>query len=748
MALRKAKTALTPRTSILARAVRQYVLFATFIVLTLSIISFIIARGFLEQRVLAQLSSIVAAKEDLVEQALQNDRVRVALLATREELREVIAGKRDDEIMDDLLAHMRLEHIPVLGMAVFTLDGEKIAETKLPLNTLPSLSQGTTLNTIVNEFGWQEHEIFSPIKSLGGESLGILGVRYDSHPLLDTLISVASIGETGEVLLGAEQDGELVLLHHRYQPEGRVLVLGNLEEQYQYGSPLAQAVSGEEDLRRAEDYAGHDVYAAYRSLPSLGWGLVVKMARNEALYGTLRLAIFLGISGIALIVGAGLIAFMLAKRLTQPIVGLSKRMTNLGPGHWSFDKSVHSGDEVEVLEQVVADMAARLKQIYDHLEEEVTKRTEELRDQYAKDRAVLENIQHGVIMTNPEGVIVDANKSASLLLGRTIGELKGTNVQDSVVFGERKKLFEGEYHPVTLALTTKKIQHANTNEHMNIVCKDDTLVPVNYVITPLLEDDKILGAVIVMQDVTEERRVDYIKSEFISLASHQLRTPLSTFQWYLELFATDDGAKDFTMVQNESIKEMERASKRMTNLIETLLHAAKLEGGSISPKIEKLEVAIYLNDIASELRSLAKDSKIPCKINIPQEPLEIMTDPILLHVVLQNLFSNAVKYTKEGGEVSISLKKNKDTVDIVVEDSGIGIPKDEQPRIFERLFRARNVQIVDTDGSGLGLYISKMVAENMGGKLSFESEEGKGTKFVLSLPMGNSDEGEKRESVI
>ncbi|MBU2260294.1 hypothetical protein KKC44_06885, partial [Patescibacteria group bacterium] len=299
-------------------------------------------------------------------------------------------------------------------------------------------------------------------------------------------------------------------------------------------------------------------------------------------------------------------------------------------------------------------------------------------------------------------------------------------------------------HPMIRALKERKIQNASANEHMNVICKDDTLVPINYVVTPLLEDGKVLGAVAVMQDVTEERRVDYIKSEFISLASHQLRTPLSTFQWYLELFSTDETAKEFTNIQKDSIREMERASKRMTDLIETLLHAARLEGGVISPKIQKVEIVGFLNDIASEFRSIAKDAQIPCSISIPQEPLEIETDPILLHVVLQNLFSNAVKYTKEGGKVSITLEKNKEAITISVKDTGMGIPKDEQPRIFERLFRARNVQTVDTGGSGLGLYISKMVAENMGGELSFVSEEGKGTTFTLALPVGRSGKEEKK----
>ena len=122
----------------------------------------------------------------------------------------------------------------------------------------------------------------------------------------------------------------------------------------------------------------------------------------------------------------------------------------------------------------------------------------------------------------------------------------------------------------------------------------------------------------------------------------------------------------------------------------------------------------------------------------------VTIDPILLHVAFQNIFSNAVKYSSEGDSVAISLLEKRNSVEISVQDTGIGIPKGEQHRMFERLFRAHNAAIVDTDGSGLGLYISKMVVETMGGSISFKSIEGEGTTFTVRLPLTKSKRRAKR----
>jgi len=138
--------------------------------------------------------------------------------------------------------------------------------------------------------------------------------------------------------------------------------------------------------------------------------------------------------------------------------------------------------------------------------------------------------------------------------------------------------------------------------------------------------------------------------------------------------------------------------------------------------------------MGSELRSMAKDKKIGCRISIPDEECITSTDPILLHVVFQNLFSNAVKYTPEGGELSIGLEEGPSTIKISISDNGIGITSKDQKRMFEKLFRGDNATQIDTDGNGLGLYISKMIIDSLKGTITFSSEEGKGTTFTIELP--------------
>ena len=140
-------------------------------------------------------------------------------------------------------------------------------------------------------------------------------------------------------------------------------------------------------------------------------------------------------------------------------------------------------------------------------------------------------------------------------------------------------------------------------------------------------------------------------------------------------------------------------------------------------------------NIFEELRGYAKESKVACSLGIPKKPLIISTDPILLYIILQNIFSNAVKYSEGGCQIDVSSKKVKNHIEISIQDNGIGIPGKDQKRIFERLFRAHNAVLLDTDGNGLGLYIARMITEVIGGKISFKSIEGKGTKFILRLPL-------------
>jgi len=716
-----------PKRSLYKQAASQLLVLTAATAVALTVCAFLVAGSLLQNRVFAQLSSLIVAKSERIENRLQTDRERTALLGTRSEVRSANSSE-----VQEIFADLQRENVPIVGISIALHSGAKYVHGE-SVEDIAITPNFTTIVPLITEKGWIGHTVYAPIIDPATDKvLGTVAARYSVKSLLDSVLDVSSLGQTAEVLLGIEQGGNVALLNQRYAegPEG-VLVLGSMEQELQYGSPVAEALEGVSDMRRTEDYAGNTVLAAYAPLSTLNWALVVKVHTSEALKGVTILAIALsGISAILLILAA-LLARILARHLTAPILRLSERVSELGPGNWLMQRSVSSHDEVEYLETKVMDMAERLKKVYENLEGEVQKRTQELRNQYEKDRIILETIDHGVLLIDADGNVKEANPAAVRVLkceGNVCSGRKITEVFE--LYANHKKMIED--HPVLQTLSDKNAMRPLPDVRYSVMRSDSILIPISLTVQPLMQDGQLVGAIAVFQDVTEERRVDYMKSEFISLASHQLRTPLSTLEWYIELLGGEGELND---AQKEYLHEMTIASKRMVNLIDALLHAAKLEGRTIEPHEQEVNLSELMQDLAEELQSLAKDKGIACSIDIPREKLLITTDSVLLHVVFKNLFSNAVKYTKPKGTVGVRMISEGGKAVISVTDSGVGIPEKEQKRIFERLFRAENVRKMDTDGNGLGLYISRMITENLGGKIRFESTEGKGSTFTVEVPI-------------
>lgn len=428
-----------------------------------------------------------------------------------------------------------------------------------------------------------------------------------------------------------------------------------------------------------------------------------------------------------------LLAYFLAKGLAGPIVSLSRRVARLGPDRWTYETAEHSADEVGMLDVAIADMARRLERGYEYLQSEVEKRTAELKEQYLKDRTILTSIHHGVVVTDAQGMITDANPTAVQIMGRARPEeVLGCPATELLPLSSHRRAVAAQQHPITLCLQSQKDVRPQPQEQVSVERPDHTKVPVMVIVSPLLSDGHLLGTVAVFHDVTEERKLDYMKSEFISLASHQLRTPLSTIAWYVELLQTDS-QEQLTPTQQSYVTEMDTASQRMARLIDSLLHVSKLEGGGVAPVAQEVDIAALVRDTTEDERSFAKERKISMELHLPDR-LMIATDPAFVQIILHNILSNAVKYSKEGGSISVSLHQSDTVVSVTVQDTGLGIPQEEQRYLFTRLFRASNAVKVDTTGSGLGLYISRMLAEQLRGRISFTSTEGQGTSFTLELP--------------
>ncbi len=241
----------------------------------------------------------------------------------------------------------------------------------------------------------------------------------------------------------------------------------------------------------------------------------------------------------------------------------------------------------------------------------------------------------------------------------------------------------------------------------------------------------------VAHDVTKEMEVDRAKSEFVSLASHQLKTPLTSIKWLSEILVAE-GAEPLTKKQEEYIKNIKSSAQQMVEMVNDLLNMSRIELGTLAMTLSDFNIDTLVRDVFREQEHAAAQRKVTVNLVSDSSFPTMHADEKLVRMMLQNLLSNAIKYSREGGTVDYTLSLvsvPNDTIYLTVKDSGIGIPASEREKVFERLYRASNAQKLVPDGTGLGLYVIKIVLARAGGSITFESEEGKGTTFFVSMPV-------------
>lgn len=335
-----------------------------------------------------------------------------------------------------------------------------------------------------------------------------------------------------------------------------------------------------------------------------------------------------------------------------------------------------------------------------------------------------------VIITDRDGIIIYANHAAEVTTGFSKKEMIGTKA--GILWGGKMEssFYRDLWHTIKV---DKKVFQGDFNN----VRKNGENYTASATISPVLDKN---GNIILFigneRDTTKEKKIDKAKTEFVSLASHQLRTPLSAINWYAEMLLAGD-AGVLNDEQNKYMKEIYAGNQRMVELVNSLLNVSRLELGTFN--VEPLPTAVVqiAEAVLKELLPEIIERKIVLKTKFDRNLSTVINDPKLIRMVFQNLISNAIKYTPIGGSVEVevvSCDMDK-TFEIRVQDSGIGIPSGERDKIFTKLFRATNARESDTDGTGLGLYIVKSIVENMQGSISFESEENKGTTFIVRLPV-------------
>lgn len=369
------------------------------------------------------------------------------------------------------------------------------------------------------------------------------------------------------------------------------------------------------------------------------------------------------------------------------------------------------------------------------VEQKVLERTEELRQARAKDEATLASIGDGLVAIDSKGRIALVNNAFEKILGWKKSEVQGKIVSDVIpIVDENGRRVPESKRLITKTLKERLAGTASTAGYYKR--RNGGAFPVALTASPILAGNTILGAVEVFRDITKEREIDRAKTEFVSLASHQLRTPLSTINWYTEMILAGD-AGVITEKQQRYLEEIYRGNQRMVELVNALLNVSRIELGTFSVAPEIINLAALARVAIDEQKPQIKERRLRLIPEFEEKIPKINADPNLIQIIFQNLLSNAVKYTPDKGTVrfAVSLDTAKKNILITVTDTGYGIPKHQQDRVFKKLFRADNVRERDTEGTGLGLYIVKSIVEHSGGKIWFKSEENKGTTFWVTLPL-------------
>lgn len=348
------------------------------------------------------------------------------------------------------------------------------------------------------------------------------------------------------------------------------------------------------------------------------------------------------------------------------------------------------------------------------------------------DEAMLGSIGDGIIATDNKGIITMVNQRGADVLGWDQKDLIGKDIVSVIPLeDELGNALAGSERPVTKVLSLGK--PIITSSTIFYVRKDKTKFPVHFTITPIILDKKVVGAIEVFHDITQEKEVDKAKTEFVSVASHQLRTPLATINWYLEELMHN--ASNLTEKQVSYLKEVYTASRRMVELINALLNTSRLEMGTFVVEPGLVKIQDITKQVLHDLASKIEQKHVFISENYGKDLPSISADAKLLTIIIQNLLGNAIKYTKEKDTISIKVTVDKKEFLIAVSEHGYGIPKSQQSKIFSKLFRADNARSIEPEGTGLGLYIVKSIVTATGGSIWFESEENKGTSFYVTFPL-------------
>ncbi len=405
------------------------------------------------------------------------------------------------------------------------------------------------------------------------------------------------------------------------------------------------------------------------------------------------------------VITAIIIGYLLSRTITTPIIRLTKRAERLAEGNFDSMEESDANDEIGRLTNTFRSMSYTLNETIDEVNSEKT-----------KIETLLKNMTDGLLAFNLEGKVIHINPEAQKLIDCaqnisfdtffkeldadiTMGDLLYIEHEQPI---ERQILLKGRYIKLTFA--------------------------------PFSIEEKIGGVLVVLHDITKQEKLELSRREFVADVSHELRTPLATVKSYAETLI--DGNVDDEALRNKFLSVIVKETDRMTRIVKDLLTLSRLDENESAPKnVDVIEMKPFLSGIVEKMYINAKKKNQTVTYSIAEDIPPVKVEGDKLEQVIINILSNAIKYTPNDGHIKVVSGALYSEIFIKIIDNGIGIPKENLSRIFERFYRVDKARSRETGGTGLGLAIAKQMVENMGGTIKINSEYKKGTEVIISIPI-------------
>ncbi len=401
------------------------------------------------------------------------------------------------------------------------------------------------------------------------------------------------------------------------------------------------------------------------------------------------------------------IGSQIAKGFTRPIEKITEIARNITKQNFGTKVKVKGKGELADLAQAINYMSHSLEQQLKHIHEEEKKLSD-----------VLTNLVSGVLLINPVGTVVLANRMAGQMIGISTQSNQFLSYSNLITDVTLKQCID------QIFMDKKEIR-----EELHLYYPDEKIIDAS--LAPLFDGDgEFVGVVIVLHDLTEIRRLEKVRSDFVANASHELKTPVTSIKGFSETLL--DGALDEKETLKAFLEIIHTESERLERLIRDILDLSRIEQKRLSLEYKRCKLFHIVEEISQSLQVQLERKSLEFSNEIPQD-LELDADPDRLKQIFINLIINAIAFTPEKGRIWVATSEEQNRITIEVSDTGLGIPKQEMHRIFERFYRVDKARSRNSGGTGLGLAIVKHLVESHHGSIWVKSEEGRGTQFFIEL---------------